>query len=264
MLSIDNFILFLEKHGSIFNIAYNAYNNDEFLEEQNLDTNNFQECSSITDCVTSVSAVGEYTGGHNTYFKQILVHPNNFSNKSTDYKGYLSDNICNLLSQISNKGIKSYRLQIEIQNVVEMGAHVFSIIVFENRCYLVQTYADRYTYKIDKYPTINILMNYFAIMFDEVNDINTKITIYNKLIHARATMKDYQDNLSFIKKLSPNILYPPNTPFDPAIMHIDVTEFHLPSINILITTLEQLYERTLELHQFNKEVIKSLMFLNQI
>jgi hypothetical protein len=257
-LDIERFLLFLQKHGSVFNIADYLHDDPSFLSERDLN----QSCLAETDCVTSMGTIQKLTGG-NPYLKEIFNHPHNFY--QSRHKKYMSDKICHLLSQIHYPSL----IQIDFSSVVEFGSHVLSIIAFENKCYLIQSYAERYTYTVDIYPTLSLLLNYFSIMFDEVSDLNTKISIYNKLTHNEAHIQDYQHNLTYNKEINikygPNLIYPLNIPYQPGTLFIDVSDFHLPSVDVMRNILSEAYIQTKDenLPKLNQGLISAMTFLVQ-
>ena len=252
-LSIDKFLLFLEQYGSTFNVApllcHESHSSD--LEDI-IDT-----CAEFgTCCVTSAEVIRKLTSNR-VYLEQKYIHPNNTTySKLQQNKGYMSDNICNLLSYISYPAL----MQISIDNVVEAGGHILSIIIEQNRCYLIQSYGARYTYKVVEYPTLTILMNYFAIMFDEVSYIDLKISIYNKLTHNNATLEDYQFNMQH--NMRARVTFGGIS--QPGLLVIEVSDFHLPLISDMATILQQLYDRIkdIDLPELRKELLDALTFLN--
>ncbi len=231
-MDLDKFLLFIELHGSILNIAYYLFIDPNYILDHDLT----QECLAETDCVTSTNVL-RYLVGYHPYWKQTYIHPYNTIHSD---RSYMSNN--NILSQIRQYPCL---IEIEIQNVVELGAHVFSIIAFEDKCYLIQSYAERYTYKIDEYSTLSLLLNYISIMFDEIDDIETKIHIYNKLIHSNATTEDYDHNIRYNK-----LIMFQKDKYIPSIVFVNISDFHLPSSDIIQNILSNGYLQNIpELNQ---------------
>lgn len=252
-LPLPKFLQFLQDWGSTLNIA--SYLHEE-ASDYILDHDLNEECLAETDCVTSADLIQLLTGDE-YYFKMIINHPNSVGKN----RKYFSDQICDLLSNVQDPCL----ITIELGDVVEKGRHVLSIISFNDKCYLVQSYVERYTYDIVEYPRLSVLLNYFATMFDEVSDLKTKIFLYNKLTNNVATIDDYETTIAFSKRIhgiKPSINIS-NDEYQGGILFVMVSDFHLPLIDEMIMMIQKSYDRIkkMDYPRLKNNLLNALSFL---
>ena len=174
---------FLEKHGPILNVSFKLMDLS--------DTNPIQSLSEWKMCCYTTSELLAYLfSSRECYYKKSFIHPLNQKAFNSDSETITRDLISKYLPEIFRNLKSPSIIKFIIENVVEFESHIISILCLDS-CVVIQSFMDRYSLKITQCDNVEQLLHKLARCFDDLNDIQNKLALYNQITHNSVSIDQY-------------------------------------------------------------------------
>ncbi|SNW62943.1 Hypothetical protein ORPV_1039 [Orpheovirus IHUMI-LCC2] len=185
---MDNIIALLQSHGANLNLCFSLYEDSRLIMDDDDECIEKSITLTKTQCyITSNLLLNILTNTPKIFHDYHYdINKTLYHNQHQNYESYRIYGIgChNIINNLIDKFYNYKFLIINIEGIYPLyaGFHVLTLINKNDKVYVIQSFSEEYSLRVDSYDNIELLLNNISYMYD-----NKDTKIWKTLVHVEPT-----------------------------------------------------------------------------